>query len=93
VRSDPFGLGLCVAENSRRPRMSDFSLERRECLVDGRANNRVIEPQQWLRTQDVDACERARCFGGSLHVQVGERGRLAWIGVVAQDRDRLCKPP
>src|SRR5215471_19930652 len=64
-----------------------------ERLVDGRANNRVTEPPRRLRTQNVDACERARCVGGGLQVQAGERGRLAWIGVVAQDRDRLCKPP
>src|SRR5262249_28090963 len=71
----------------------DFSLERCERLVDGRADNRVTEPQRRLRAQDVGAYERARRVGSSLRIQVGERGRLAWIGVVAQDRDRLCKPP
>ena len=83
MRGDPFGLGPGVAEENRRPRMPGFSLEGRECLVDGRANDRVNEPQRRLRAQDVGACERGRGVGGSLQVQAGERGRLARIGVVA----------
>jgi hypothetical protein len=51
------------------------------------------ELERWLRAQDVDPCEGLRPGRGSLLVQVRQRRSVKGIGVVAQDRDRLCEPP
>jgi hypothetical protein len=93
VRGDPFGLGPSLAEETRRPCMPDVSLVRRECLVDGRADEWVNEPERRLGAQDLVTRERARRLGGSLPVQLRQRGGVVGIGIVAQDRDSLCKPP
>ncbi len=93
MRGDPFGLGPRVVEETGRARMSDASLMRCERLVDGGAEEWVHEPERRLGAQDVDPCERARCLGNSLSVQFRQGCRVEGIGVVAQDRDSLCKFP
>jgi hypothetical protein len=89
VRGDPLRLGAGVGEKTRRPCVPPVSLERCECLVDRRADQRMDEPERRLRAQNIDARERSGRLGGGLLVQGGERRRLARIGVVAQDRDSL----
>jgi hypothetical protein len=93
VRGDPFRLGPRVAEETGRARMPDASLMRCDRLVDGGAKKWVDEPERRLRAQDVDPCERPRCLGSSLSVQLCQRRCVVGIGVVAEDRDSLRKPP
>ena len=44
--------------------------------------------ERGLRAQHVDAGERVERVRGGALVQPGQRGRLARVGVVAEDRDR-----
>ncbi len=92
VRRHPFGLCPGGFEQPRRPRVPAVPLGRGERLVDGRPDQRMHEPERRLRAQDVDPGERDGRLGGGLVVQVGERGRLPGIGVVAQDRHRPRQP-
>ena len=89
MRGDPLRLGAGVGEETRRPCVPAVSRERLECFVDRRADQRMDEPERRLRAQHVDPCERGGRLGGGLLVQVGERRRLARVGVVAEDRDSL----
>src|SRR5262245_58968596 len=90
---DTLRLGSRLGEETGCPCMPDVSFERRDCFVDSRADEWVNEPQRRLWAQDTDSRESAGGGGGRLQVQVGKRGRMAWIGVVAEDRDRLRKAP
>src|SRR5262245_47918415 len=65
VRGNPFRLGSRLGEKSRRPFMPNVSFKRCECLIDGRADQWVNEPQWRLWAQDIDPCESAGCVGGS----------------------------
>jgi hypothetical protein len=73
--------------------MPDASLMKGERLVDGGAEKRMDETERRLGAQDVGPCECACCLGSRLALQICQRRSLVGIGVVAEYRDGLCKPP
>jgi hypothetical protein len=88
VCGDAFRLGAGVGEQSRSARVAGVTVDRGERLVNRRPDQRVNEAEGRLRAQDVDSHERICRLGGGRLVQIGQRGRLVRVGVVAQDRDR-----
>ena len=89
VHGDAFRFRPGVGEQARRACVAPVSLERRERLIDGRADEWMDERQRRLRAQHVDPRERVDRLERSLLVQIGQRRSLAGLGVVAQNRHGL----
>jgi hypothetical protein len=93
VRGDPLRFGSCLGEEPRGARVCVLPLGRRELLVDGRPDQRVHELERRLGAEDVDPREGRGRVGDRPLVEAREQRRLAWVGVVAQDRDGVRERP
>ena len=82
MHGDAFRFRPGVGEQARRACVAPVSLERRERLIDGRADEWMDERQRRLRAQHVDPRERVDRLERRLLVQVGQRRSLAGLGVV-----------
>jgi hypothetical protein len=68
------------------------SFQRREALIDGGADERMNEPEQTLRAEDVDSREVRDRLRGRLLVEASKRGGMVSINILSEDRDGLGKP-
>jgi hypothetical protein len=92
VGGDLLGRRTGLGEEPGRECVPGVSLERCERPVDGRADERMDVSERGWRANDTDADEIHGCLGCGSLVQLGERGGVRGIGVVAEDRERLGEP-
>ena len=86
---DSLRLGPCIRQQLGGAAMCKVSLGRRECVVDGRPQQRVHESQVDLPAEHVVPRQRVRRRRSHLYIQTRERGRQTRISILAQDGDCL----
>jgi hypothetical protein len=78
--SDAVGLAPALGEQAGGPRVRACSLSGRELVVDRGPHDRMDEAKRPRRSKDLGPNERVRHARSALHVEVGERGRVAQLG-------------
>ena len=71
--------------------MAALALGRWKPAVDGGPHDRVYEAERQLGAKDVHAAQDRGRLQGGLAVELGHRGGVVKLDVVAQDGDRPCE--
>lgn len=87
VAGDPLALGPARHEALGRREVQALDLERRDLVVDRRADDGVHEVQGVTDGQDVDADKRVGCRGGRVEAEVAERRRVLERGARTEHRE------
>ncbi len=80
-----------LGQDRRGPRVAALALGRWKSAVDRGAHDRMHEAERQLGAKDVHAAQHGCRLQGALPVELGHRGGVVKLDIVAQDGDGPCE--